>query len=380
MLWYVIILLLLQLVRFWRHLSAVVLYILIGSLNLGQTSSPMFCDQCKEASIRLDNFIKEPGKEMAAGKLITLATPSEMAERKECPLCRLLSNACRKGPLRKLFANTDTEPDPDNPVYPVQVLGSWYSAVGTSQEEKLRSPSMCLVFWPGLYSISRESRHITVRPISGDYPKHPYFARPIDHPYIDVDLVRRWLNKCETSHETCRRIFDSRESEPLPYHRVIDVEDHCIVEAQPFSRYVALSYVWGRVDQLRLLRDDVPAFSQPGGLDTVSHRIPATINDAMELTRRLKERYLWVDSLCIVQDDDTVRGACIAAMDRVYGEAIVTIVAGNGTSAEAGLPGISKPREITSFVESVEPGFRLAAHFDFKDHLKHSLYITRGWT
>jgi hypothetical protein len=63
----------------------------------------------------------------------------------------------------------------------------------------------------------------------------------------------------------------------------------------------------------------------------------------MVLVRRLGERYPWVDSLCIVQDDAAHKHRDIWRMDIVYMMAFVTVVAAHRQNADASLPGI-RPR------------------------------------
>ncbi|KAI9781435.1 MAG: hypothetical protein M1839_006029 [Geoglossum umbratile] len=77
-----------------------------------------------------------------------------------------------------------------------------------------------------------------------------------------------------------------------------------------------------------------------GGLKRFYSAIPRTIRDTMELCRLLNERYLWVDSRCLIQDDpsDTVVG--IQSMNLIYEQSLLNTVAGSGQGAEAGLLGI----------------------------------------
>ena len=57
----------------------------------------------------------------------------------------------------------------------------------------------------------------------------------------------------------------------------------------------------------------------------------------MDLVRQLGERYLWVDALCLIQDDaiDVQLGATV--MDCIYGRATFTVAAAGGTNAGSGL-------------------------------------------
>ncbi|KAF2092486.1 heterokaryon incompatibility [Rhizodiscina lignyota] len=69
-------------------------------------------------------------------------------------------------------------------------------------------------------------------------------------------------------------------------------------------RYVALSYVWGDAvhsSKLRASRSNITDLHVLGSLK--SEHLPATIEDAITICKRLDQRFLWVDSLCVVQDD-----------------------------------------------------------------------------
>ncbi len=64
------------------------------------------------------------------------------------------------------------------------------------------------------------------------------------------------------------------------------------------------------------------------------------LSDAIKFTEMIGERYLWVDRLCIVQDDFEAKHAQIHNMGPIYANAYFTKVAALGTSADYGLRGI----------------------------------------
>ena len=64
--------------------------------------------------------------------------------------------------------------------------------------------------------------------------------------------------------------------------------------------------------------------------------LPQTIKDAIRVTQEIGLRYLWVDALCIVQDDYDGKLAQIESMARIYEEAYVTISAQRASSVQDG--------------------------------------------
>jgi hypothetical protein len=76
--------------------------------------------------------------------------------------------------------------------------------------------------------------------------------------------------------------------------------------------------------------------------------------DSIGLVPLLEERYLWIDALCIVQDDDNVKLEELKRMAAIYASSILTIIAGDGLDAHHGLRGIrgfSGNREIEQKVQ-----------------------------
>lgn len=94
-----------------------------------------------------------------------------------------------------------------------------------------------------------------------------------------------------------------------------------------------------------------------GGL--TASNMPQTIEDAMQVCAVLGETYLWVDRLCILQDDKEDKASQIGAMGKIYSNAHLVLIATYGESMDFGIPGISRPREAAQSCETVL-GLRIA--------------------
>lgn len=128
------------------------------------------------------------------------------------------------------------------------------------------------------------------------------------------------------------------------------------------GRYAALSYVWG-----------VPLSEQPVYLSRDSEEklkrgileaeLPLTLKDTVHVLRKLRIRYLWVDALCIVQDDDAIKRVEIGKMHNIFGNAFLTIQASRAKSIREGFlherPSSSLPRQKLRYndASSQEPAF-----------------------
>lgn len=104
-------------------------------------------------------------------------------------------------------------------------------------------------------------------------------------------------------------------------------------------------------------------------------------------------RYLWVDALCILQDDDDTndKSTHLAFMGQIYRHAELTIVAAAGKDAEAGLSGVNRVRKVSQHSVKVKastpnlPGLHLLSAPDIRPlwgthYLHNSEWTTRGWT
>ncbi len=176
---------------------------------------------------------------------------------------------------------------------------------------------------------------------------------------LDIELLKKWIETCTQEHKAiCKpgRMSDEAKGMTL---RVIDVQTMCIVDRPSDVEYVVLSYVWGSVKQLRLLRENYDEFMKPFGLKSHIGDLPKTIADTMDLVGQLGERYLWVDALCIIQDDASDLGEQIQHMNDVYGCASLTIVAASGADSHAGLPGLKRGSRKSLLIDEEIQGIQL---------------------
>jgi hypothetical protein len=165
---------------------------------------------------------------------------------------------------------------------------------------------------------------------------------------------------------------------------LVDVVDCCLVAASPDARYVALSYCWGQSKTVRALKSNISRLLTPGSLSPLktSFRIPPTIADAITFVQNIGERYLWVDSLCIVQDDDEKKQLHLESMAFIYANSFLTLVAADGTNADHGLPGIDRDvrKRNLPLYEVRLPSGTLVLNQPRANLRPDSVWNSRGWT
>jgi hypothetical protein len=167
---------------------------------------------------------------------------------------------------------------------------------------------------------------------------------PVFEETVSRRLLRLWLDECDRSHgkrcQTAVEFVGQNEDNSLI---LVDVIDDNLVHGDTSARYFALSYLWGRVAMYETRKNNYHTRLLPGSLRSPENGddlLSSTIRDAMTLVRDLGERYLWVDSLCIIQDDAESKYKAIHQMDLVYSRAYSTLVALSGSDASSGLPGV----------------------------------------
>ena len=212
-------------------------------------------------------------------------------------------------------------------------------------------------------------------------------------PICEPEILRTWLSKCESGHSMC---WWTGPKASLRL-RLFDIKFRCVRQFQISSdntvRYVALSYVWGsQAQRLTLSRANHKVLSKKGAINL--DELSRTISDAAVVVEMLGERYLWVDALCILQDDEDDLAEQIPVMGQIYTRSLVTIMAAASIDSNSGLPGVStQARSAQRISEPLNGGVLLrtctpkdrresedAGWSEQKNYLKNSKWDTRGWT
>jgi len=151
---------------------------------------------------------------------------------------------------------------------------------------------------------------------------------------ITINTAHQWLQTCLGTHSSC--FSDGNQADTLCSlpTRVLDVgpedgsqDPKLHIPGSNLGQYAALSHCWGTHQTIKTTKATLLDRMQ-----TIPFQIlPKTFQDAVIVTRQLGLRYLWIDSLCIIQDciDDWRYEA--ARMAAVYSNAVVTVAA---TAAE----------------------------------------------
>ncbi|KAE9364540.1 HET-domain-containing protein, partial [Stipitochalara longipes BDJ] len=164
-----------------------------------------------------------------------------------------------------------------------------------------------------------------------------------------------WTSTCLNTHERCSipdenfvptRLIDISHQQG---HRVLRlIKSGAGTQDGYKDPYCALSYCWGGEQLMATTKKTLQRYLTRLNMED----LPQSIRDAILVTEKLGMRRLWVDSLCIIQDDVADKAREIAQMPQVYGNATVTIAASRGSGVEEGflqerpILGLEKPNAV----------------------------------
>ncbi|KAK3956757.1 heterokaryon incompatibility protein-domain-containing protein [Pseudoneurospora amorphoporcata] len=161
-------------------------------------------------------------------------------------------------------------------------------------------------------------------------------------------LLKEWVSDCVVNHTQCRppkcdtswyptRLLDL--SEPTDV-RLIETKD-----TKPAGPYVTVTHRWGHVDEEYVLnKRKHPLLIKGIPLDS----LPRLFQDVISVVRTLGVRYLWIDSLCIMQDKDDKSDWENEAslMEKVYSHSYCNISAADAENCSRSLFNVRHPQSV----------------------------------
>ncbi|KAI1112714.1 HET-domain-containing protein [Nemania sp. NC0429] len=221
--------------------------------------------------------------------------------------------------------------------------------------------------WIGLhfYTRSAESPMSDIFKLSRDLEQDTACPRYLSQ-------AKGWIRDCCETHDRCKESL----STTLPT-RVLDVSlDPDFVFLRQSAKtekgsYVALSHVWGGLVPIRTTAETMPLFEKGIRLEA----LPQTFRDAVFMTRYLDCRYLWIDSLCIVQDSREDWETEAGRMAQVYGNALVTLAAVRSANSNGGLFSKHDANAVKHTIRRVQEG-GIEIIVEVRPALEHTSYYT----
>lgn len=156
--------------------------------------------------------------------------------------------------------------------------------------------------------------------------KAPRLLESTKHPSC-WNTVSKWINECCSKHDTCQ---ESQEPQWTPT-RLVDISE-CekgyarVVDSSTLPKdsgelYLALSHCWGRKPFLVMHQHNREQFEH----GVLISSLATNFQDAISMTRQLGFRYIWIDSLCIMQGSKEDWDNEAPMMNKVYRNAFLTL-------------------------------------------------------
>ncbi len=198
-----------------------------------------------------------------------------------------------------------------------------------------------------------------------------------------MTLLREWLQNCDRTHG-CRPRQALEGAIKIPT-RLIDVGGGSesglrLVETNATlnAKYIALSHCWGNIQEeskFCTYRENIK--KRKTGIDF--DKLPRSFQDAVKITKALGVRYLWIDSICIIQRDKDDWETEAGNMEDVFSSAYCTIAASSARSSLEGFIHNRKPRSCVIARKQDRTFYLCKAMDNFRYDVEEAPLNKRGW-
>ncbi|KAM5356528.1 hypothetical protein ACJ41O_003174 [Fusarium nematophilum] len=189
------------------------------------------------------------------------------------------------------------------------------------------------IAWPHLGTIwatldmvkAQNARHINAKPLA-----------PSDQEEATWQMVEGWLARCDSTHGLCKYPKDPSWKPSRLLHITVEPLQVRLVEGDDIPiqvDYLTLSHCWGGAIPMSLTGDTLPSFKTSIPIEA----LPQNFQDACNIVKTLGHQYLWIDSLCIIQDDSEDWAIEAGRMASVYGSSWLNISAAASSNSNDGI-------------------------------------------
>jgi hypothetical protein len=195
---------------------------------------------------------------------------------------------------------------------------------------------------------------------------------------LHLNILRQCLKHCDENHPKCRlpatatlptRLIDvgARGSPTISLYET---------QANDSIKYIALSHPWGAPPHFCTFPSNIEEYKQKIEFS----KLPATFQHAVTTTRNLGFRYLWIDSICIIQGPDGDFNKEAKRMEDVFSSAYCVLAASSANGQSYGFLKKRDEREYLTIVREGLPPFHICSFIDdFSQHVLEGSLNKRGW-
>lgn len=293
----------------------------------------------------------------------------------QCPLCRILSSS--RASIGQLSQKSGQKGETTDDLRAFRD-SDHFNEIQSGWGERFGNPfSFILAVVPSGYDDFRNHRalrrhmrqhgHAVCNEKSKPLPRN--LAVQVLPANFDPNGPRSWLQYCKTHH---KKLCSPKALKPNAL-KLLDCYSLAVKQAADEDTYVALSYVWGKFGG-----SSQAAFAADSScLPSV---LPNVVLDAIEMTKTLGFRYLWVDKYCIDQADHGAKYEQIQQMESVYENSELTIIAAAGSDEDYGLPGVGNRPRAPQLVAETKTMRIVSTMQHPHDSILNSTWSKRGWT
>jgi hypothetical protein len=340
------------------------------------------CSTCRHINLKHIFLREEPRRSVDPDEYICLGPLKDILRKHQCGLCRLVGGiALHECELQQSKSKGSTASEEHHTVQNLDIGSTYYLTPCVYTHEEQGSGYQIFLrrdIFDAVNDINFGDELAEAPHLSPSYPlgirlivDRAGGGRRVPRNHIDFAWVKRCLQLCELNSILPRPAFTYSI-------RVIDTTDMRIVSLDCEARYVTLSYPWGGAKQVKLTRDMEKCYRESGSL--LVHRLPQTIQDAITLVSTIGERYLWVDSLCILQDNEDMQQQ-LEQMGKIYSGSLFTIHAVSGEDANFGLPGVCPAERSAKQIIECVGGLMVANLLPWMDETElNGAWSRRAWT